>query len=189
MNATLIRDQPNRTTLVPGPRVRRQDSRLRKPSVHSIRDAVKHVRLSCEVLGDQFEPMLEAWFRFLGSHPLVLYYFTQKSYDRPDAPAVRKAFAQWIADTGMVDTENKGQEKVLEPRREHCSPATNRKENADALQSVILRYVLALLYPVTAKQKQHQAWVKSVLQETFVLAASTARDDRRTPTVQSALVT
>jgi hypothetical protein len=145
--------------------------------MHSTRDDVKHVRLSCEVLGDKFAPMLEAWFRFLGSNPLVLFYFTQKSYDRPDAPTVRKAFAQWIADGGNVEVERNGLGDT----------ATQRTESADAVQSAILRYVLALLYPVTAKQKLHQAWVKSVLQETFVLAASTARDDRQEPTALSAL--
>jgi hypothetical protein len=142
--------------------------------VHSNADHVKHVRLSSEVLGKKFEPMLEAWFRFLGSQPLVLYYFTQKSYDRPDAPAVRKAFAEWLADSGNVEFDQKGLGRHDTSYGRHTT-ATNRSEGADVMQRVILRYVLALLYPVTEKQKQHQAWVKSVLQDAFVLAGSTER--------------
>lgn len=190
MNATMIRDNPNRTALAPRPRVRHQDFGLRKKAVPSSRDDVKHVRLSSEVLGEKFEAMLEAWYRFLGSNPLVLCYFTKKSYDRPDAEylaAVRKAFGQWIVESGDVESEQNRLGELHDTSHVH-SAATNWTESAEDMQRVILGYVLALLYPVTPKQKLHQAWVKSVIQETLVLAVSAARDDYRKPTVQSALV-
>lgn len=177
MSATMTEVHPNRFATASSPRVRRPDTGFRKP-VHSTRDDAKHVRLSCEVLGDRFEAMLEAWYRFLGSNPLVLYYFTQKSYDRPDPPAVRKAFARWIVDSENVESEPKEWDESHDTSLGHHSLATDRAESDDAVQSIILRYVLALLYPVTAKQKLHQAWVKSVLQETFASAASTARECR-----------
>jgi hypothetical protein len=134
--------------------------------------------------------MLEAWYRFLGSTPLVLYYFTQKSIERPDPrylAAVRKTFGQWLVESENTEFEQNVLGKDHDESHGYQSTEVNPTEGADALQRVILSYVLALLYPMTAKQREHQAWVKSVLQETFVLAASTARDDRREPADQSAL--
>jgi hypothetical protein len=172
MSATMVSVDRTTTAKISEPREPNRDigRRMRAVPVPSVE--VDHVRLSCGVLGEKYEGMLEAWYRFLGSNPLVLYYFTQKSFDRPDAPAVRQAFAQWLVDGGNARTEQHGPDG-------HHDPASDWTRNPDGADRAILRYVLALLYPITAQQKEHQAWVKSVLQETFQLAGPAATTGAR----------
>ncbi|MGC8878531.1 MAG: protoglobin domain-containing protein, partial [Anaerolineae bacterium] len=61
----------------------------------------KYLRMAGEILEDQVEEILDVWYGFVGSHPHLLYYFTD-GRGNPNSEylaAVRKRFGQWILDT------------------------------------------------------------------------------------------
>ncbi|HQF14505.1 MAG TPA: protoglobin domain-containing protein, partial [Thermogutta sp.] len=61
----------------------------------------KYLRLAGEVLADQIENVLDVWYGFVGSHPHLVFYFTDSKGNANSEylAAVRKRFGQWILDT------------------------------------------------------------------------------------------
>jgi hypothetical protein len=181
MNPTTIPGYTYGTASVPRSPVSLEDFELLKKTVLFNDEDVKSLRLSREVLADQIEAILDVWYGFVADNPHLLVYFTRKADGRPDAgylAAVRKRFGQWIVDTANADYDQKWLDYQLEIGLRHHRTAKNRTDGVDSVDIIHLRYVLALLYPITATlkpflskrghsaeevEKMHQAWVKSVL--------------------------
>ncbi|MGB4069271.1 MAG: protoglobin domain-containing protein [Nitrospira sp.] len=67
---------------------------------------VKYSRLSHDVVKDQVEVILDAWYGFVGSQPHLLQSFLGKSDGKPLGDylgGVRKRFGQWILDTARAE--------------------------------------------------------------------------------------
>lgn len=154
---------------------------LLKQSVLFTDQDVNALRMSREVLRDQIEDVLDVWYGFVGSHPHLLASFVSEKDGKPDAnylAAVRKRFGQWILDTASADYGPEWLDYQYEIGLRHHRSKKNRTDGAAAAEIVPFRYLIALLYPVTATLKpflakrghspeevegMHQAWVKSVL--------------------------
>lgn len=168
------------STLPPSP-LSREEFELLKKTVLFTDDDVGYLKMSHEVLAPQTDAILDVWYGFVASQPQLLYYFSRKTDGQPNGEylaAVRNRFAQWILDTAAANYDQSWLDYQHEIGRRHHRIAKNTADHADAVDHINYRYVLALLYPVTATlkpflakrghsaddvEKMHQAWIKSVL--------------------------
>lgn len=140
----------------------------------------KYLRMAGEVLADQVEEILDVWYGFVGSHPYLLYYFTD-GRDNPNSEylaAVRKRFGQWILDTCKRPYDQGWLNYQQEIGLRHHRTKKNQTDNVASVPIVHHRYMVAFIYPITATikpflakkghsaeevDKMHQAWFKSVV--------------------------
>lgn len=139
------------------------------------------LRQSGEVLRDDIERVLDVWYGFVASKPYLLDAFSDPATGKPDETylaAVRKRFGQWIIDTAAANYDQAWLDYQHEIGRRHHRIGKNRTDGVHAADIVPMRYMLALLYPVTATlkpflaskghpqadvEKMAQAWMKAVL--------------------------
>ncbi|MEE4191633.1 MAG: protoglobin domain-containing protein [Halieaceae bacterium] len=161
------------------------DLELLKKTVLFTQEDEKWLRASRKVLEPQAEAILDIWYGFVGSTPHLLYYF-QNQRGKPDAQylgRVRARFRQWILDTADANYNQDWLNYQYEIARRHHRVAKNRTDAATGPDHIPARYVLGLLYPVTATLKpflensdyspeeidaMHQAWIKSVLMQVIL---------------------
>ena len=138
------------------------------------------LRRSGELLAPQVEEILDVWYGFVGGHPHLLAAFsnTQGQPDQQYLAAVRRRFGRWILDTARATYDQAWLNYQHEIALRHHRRGKNRTDGADAADHIPLRYVLALLVPITTTlrpflakagaapdevEAMHQAWVKAVL--------------------------
>jgi hypothetical protein len=144
-------------------------------------DDARALQTSYEILKDQTDAILDVWYGFVGSHPHLLQYFTRNSDGQPDGAylaAVRKRFGQWILDTASARYDQAWLDYQHEIGLRHHTAKKNATDGADASDIVHFRYLLPLVYPITATlrpflakgghgdeqvERMQQAWLKSVL--------------------------
>ncbi len=154
---------------------------LLKQTVLFGEDDVRALRMSLEVLKPQVDAILDVWYGFVGSTPQLVKYFENNQTGEADGDylaAVRVRFGQWIIDTAEANYDQAWLDYQHEIGLRHHSLKKNQTDNADSVPIVHFRYLVALLYPVTATlkpflekgghsavevEKMHQAWIKSVL--------------------------
>jgi hypothetical protein len=135
-------------------------------------DDLAALRRSGEILAPQVEEVLDVWYGFVGANPHLLAAFTGPD-GQPDQgylAAVRRRFGRWILDTARAEFDQAW---------------------LDYQHEVALRYVLALLVPITTTLKpflaeggagpdeveaMHQAWVKAVLLQVILWGHPYVRD-------------
>jgi len=145
----------------------------------------KWLRKSKAVLAPQAEDILDTWYGFVGNTPHLLYYFNDKS-GKPDGEylaRVRARFIQWIYDSADADYGQDWLNYQYEIGRRHHTVGKNKTDNATGPKIIPMRYVLGLVYPVTATLKpflansdysaedvdaMHQAWTKTVLMQAIL---------------------
>lgn len=143
------------------------------------------LRESKAVLAPHAEEILDTWYGFVGSQPHLLYYFHDAS-GQPDGKyldAVRERFIQWIYDTADANYDQKWLDYQYEIAKRHHRTSKNKTDGATGPDHIPLRYVMALVYPVTGTLKpflergdhtpaevetMHQAWIKAVLLQTIL---------------------
>lgn len=153
---------------------------LLKKSVLFTDEDTAALRQSYEVLKDQTEAILDVWYGFVASNPHLVRYFA-KPGGEPDGrylSAVRARFGQWILDTAKAEYDRSWLDYQHEIGLRHHSTKKNKTDGVDAEPIIHFRYLLALLYPITATlkpflakkgatpeqvDKMQQAWIKSVL--------------------------
>jgi Protoglobin len=143
-------------------------------------DDLAALRRSGEILAGQVEEILDVWYGFVGANPHLLAAFSdaQGQPDQAYLAAVRRRFGRWILDTAAATYDQAWLDYQHEIGRRHHRSGKNRTDGAEAADHIPLRYVLALLVPITATLKpflanggatqdeveaMHQAWVKAVL--------------------------
>ncbi|MCX7602439.1 MAG: protoglobin domain-containing protein [Bryobacteraceae bacterium] len=144
------------------------------------------LRRSKSVLEPQVEQILDVWYGFVGSHPHLVSAFCDPATGQPDAhylEAVRKRFGRWILDTAEARYDQAWLDYQHEIGLRHHRRGKNRTDGARASDHVPFRYLIALLYPVTATlrpflerggaaaeevDRMHQAWIKSVLMQVIL---------------------
>ncbi len=155
----------------------------------------RYLRMAGEVLADQIEEGLDLWYGFVGSHPHLVYYFTdgQGNVNSTYLDAVRKRFGQWILDTCNRPTDQAWLNYQHEIGLRHHRAKKNQTDGVNAVPHIHHRYLVAFIYPITATikpflakkghspdevEKMHQAWFKSVvLQVALWRAAYVAEGD------------
>lgn len=144
-------------------------------------DDAHWLRQSGEILRDHIEEILDVWYGFIASKPYLLEAFTDPASGKPDEAylaAARKRFGRWILDTASANYDQAWLDYQYEIGRRHHRVAKNRTDRVHGPDVVPMRYMLALLYPVTATlepflrskghaaaevQKMRETWTKSVL--------------------------
>jgi len=151
-------------------------------------DDEKYLRMAGQVLADQIEDVLDVWYGFVGSHPHLVYYFTdgQGNANSDYLAAVRKRFGQWILDTCNRPYDQTWLDYAYEIGLRHHRTKKNKTDGVNAVPNVHFRYMVAFIYPITATikpfltkkghsaeevEKMHQAWFKSVVLQVALWSA------------------
>jgi hypothetical protein len=168
------------TSAVPRSPVSPQELELLQATLLLGEDDLAALRRSGEVLALQVEEILDVWYGFVGANPHLLAAFAgpDGQPDQAYLAAVRRRFGRWILDTARADYDPAWLDYQHEIGLRHHRSGKNRTDGARAADHIPLRYVLALLVPITTTLKpflakggaapaevdaMHQAWVKAVL--------------------------
>lgn len=162
------------------------DFELLKKTVLFTADDEAALRKSKAILEPQVEQILDVWYGFVGANPHLVAAFCDPATGQPDThylEAVRKRFGQWILDTAEARYDQAWLDYQHEIGLRHHRAKKNRTDGARGSGHVPFRYLVALLYPVTATlrpflekggasaeevEKMHQAWIKSVLMQVIL---------------------
>jgi hypothetical protein len=153
----------------------------------------KYLRLAGEVLADQIENILDLWYGFVGSHPHLVYYFTDGKGNANNGylTAVRKRFGQWILDTCNRHYDQAWLDYAYEIGLRHHRTKKNKTDSVNSVPNIDHRYLVAFIYPITATikpflankghnseevDKMHQAWFKSVVMQVALWSVPYVRD-------------
>jgi hypothetical protein len=142
---------------------------------------VAALRLSHEVLADQVEEVLDVWYGFVGSHPFLLSYWTDRRTHLPIPEYLvktRARFGQWILDTAAAEYDQAWLDYQYEIGLRHHRSKKNQTDGVASVEHIPYRYLPAFIYPITATlkpflgkkghgpedmEKVHQAWLKVVI--------------------------
>ena len=151
------------------------------------------LRRSSNLLAPQVEAILDVWYGFVGANPHLLAAFRGPD-GQPDEKylaAVRRRFGRWILDTARAEFDQAWLDYQHEIGLRHTRRGKNRTDGVQAADHIPLRYVLALLIPITTTLKpflasggataaevdaMHQAWVKAVLLQVILWSHPYVRD-------------
>jgi Protoglobin len=156
-------------------------------------DDLAALRRSGGVLAPQVEEILDVWYGFVGANPHLLAAFTgpDGQPDQAYLAAVRRRFGRWILDTARAEFDQAWLDYQHEIGLRHTRGKKNQTDGARAADHIPLRYVLALLVPITTTLKpflaggeatpeeveaMHQAWVKAVLLQVILWSHPYVRD-------------
>jgi Protoglobin len=151
------------------------------------------LRRSGDLLAPRVEDILDVWYGFVGANPHLLAAFTgpDGQPDQAYLAAVRRRFGRWILDTARADYDQTWLDYQHEIGLRHHRSGKNRTDGARAADHIPLRYVLALLVPITTTLKpflaeggatpdqveaMYQAWVKAVLLQVILWSYPYVRD-------------
>ena len=151
------------------------------------------LRRSSDLLAPQVEAILDVWYDFVGANPHLLAAFTGPDGQPNQAylAAVRRRFGRWILDTARAEFDQDWLDYQHEIGVRHTRRGKNRTDGVQAADQIPLRYVLALLIPITTTLKpflaegaatpeeveaMHQAWVKAVLLQVILWSQPYVRD-------------
>jgi hypothetical protein len=156
-------------------------------------DDLAALRRSADLLAPRVEEILDVWYGFVGANPHLLAAFSNAD-GQPDQAylaAVRRRFGRWILDTARAQFDQAWLDYQHEIGLRHHRSGKNRTDGARAADHIPLRYVLALLVPITTTLKpflseggaapadvdaMHQAWVKAVLLQVILWSHPYVRD-------------
>jgi Protoglobin len=156
-------------------------------------DDVAALRRSGDILAPQVEDILDVWYGFVGANPHLLAAFTgpDGQPDQAYLAAVRRRFGRWILNTARAEFDQAWLDYQHELGRRHHRSGKNQTDDARAADHIPLRYVLALLVPITTTlrpflagegtsdeevQVMQQAWVKAVLLQVILWSHPYVRD-------------
>ena len=151
------------------------------------------LRRSGDILAPRVEEVLDVWYGFVGANPHLLAAFAgpDGQPDQQYLAAVRRRFGRWILDTARADYGQAWLDYQHEVGLRHHRSGKNRTDGVRAADHIPLRYVLALLVPITTTLKpflaeggaapaeveaMHQAWVKAVLLQVILWSHPYVRD-------------
>jgi hypothetical protein len=138
------------------------------------------LHMAGQVLTDQVEDVLDVWYRFVGSQHALLAQFSGPDGEPSSRylAAVRGRFGQWIRDTCERPWDEQWLAYQHEIGMRHTPYKKNRTDHVESTTHVPLRYLIALIYPITATvrpflensgrpaeeiDKMHEAWRKAVI--------------------------
>jgi hypothetical protein len=156
-------------------------------------DDVRYLKMSHEVLEDQVEDVLDVWYGFVASNPNLVHSFAARDTGEPMGEyleRVRARFGRWILDTASADYDRAWLDYQYEIGLRHHRTKKNQTDGVNAVEVVPLRYLIGLIYPITAtlrpflEKKGHSrdevdamqdAWRKSVILQVALWSQPYAR--------------
>jgi Protoglobin len=181
------------TDAVPRSPVSSEELKLLQQTLLLGEDDLRALRRSKDVLAPHVESVLDVWYGFVGANPHLLAAFTGPD-GQPNQnylAAVRRRFGRWILDTAGAQFDRPWLDYQHEIGVRHTRRGKNRTDGVQAADQIPLRYVLALLIPITATLKpflaeggataddveaMHQAWVKAVLLQVILWSQPYVRE-------------
>jgi Protoglobin len=181
------------TDTVPRSPVSLEELQLLRATLLLGEDDLAALRRSGDLLAPRVEEILDVWYGFVGANPHLLAAFSDPD-GQPDQAylaAVRRRFGRWILDTARADYDQAWLDYQHEIGLRHHRSGKNRTDGARAADHIPLRYVLALLVPITTTLKpflaeggaeadeveaMQQAWVKAVLLQVILWSHPYVRD-------------
>ncbi|TRW47229.1 protoglobin domain-containing protein [Georgenia yuyongxinii] len=162
--------------------VTREELELLKRSVLFGPEDEAALRRAGEVLGGQVEDVLDVWYGFVGANPHLLAEFSTPEGEPVTAylERVRGRFGQWIRDTCARPYDDAWLAYQEEIAERHTPEKKNKTDGVTSVPYVPLRYLIALIYPITATVRDflakgetpaadvdamHEAWRKSVIMQ------------------------
>lgn len=150
-----------------------------KASVMFSADDEKALRQAGEVLDDQVSDVVGAWYDFIASQPHLVAAFSGPDGQVNEAylQRVRPRFEQWVRDVCNRPFDQAWLNYQEEIGLRHVPAKKNVTDDVTAADTVPMRYLIALIYPVTATMRDflgskghseqeveamHQAWFKAV---------------------------
>jgi hypothetical protein len=158
-------------------------------------DDVRYLHMSRDVLADQVEDVLSVWYGFVASNPHLVHYFADRDSGQPIGQyleRVRARFGRWILDTASASYDRAWLDYQHEIGLRHHRTKKNQTDSVHAVENIALRYVVALIYPITAtlrpflEKKGHSreevdamqdAWRKSVILQVALWARPYVNDE------------
>lgn len=141
----------------------------------------QYLRQAGTVLVPQTDAILDVWYGFVGSHPHLLHYFTNKADATPNMDylgRVRARFGQWIKDTTDANYGQDWLNYQHELGMRHTRLGKNKADGVASVEHIHLRYLIAFIVPISATiepflakgdaspdevRKMHAAWTKAVV--------------------------
>jgi hypothetical protein len=168
------------TDAVPRSPVSLEELQLLQATLLLDEDDSAALRRSSDLLAPRVDDILDVWYRFVGANPHLLAAFSgpDRQPNLPYLAAVRRRFRRWILDTARAEFDQAWLDYQHEIGVRHTRRGKNRTDGVQAADHIPLRYVLALLIPITTTLKpflaeggagpeevevMHKAWVKAVL--------------------------
>ncbi len=157
-----------------------KDLELLKQALLFTDEDVHHLRRAGEILKPQTEEILDVWYGFVGSHPHLIHYFSNKQTGEPDQrylARVRARFGKWIEDTTDADYDQAWLDWQHEIGVRHHVSGKNKADDAPSVDQIHLRYIIAFIVPISATikpfltkgdaspeqvEQMHAAWTKAV---------------------------
>ncbi|RME86460.1 MAG: protogloblin ApPgb [Caldilineae bacterium] len=169
-----------------------EDFQKLKATVLFTEDDERYLRMAGDVLEDQIDDVLDLWYNFVGSHPHLVYYFTDPQGEPIGdyLQRVRARFGQWILDTCRRPYDRAWLDYQYEIGLRHHRTKKNQTDGIRSVDHIPLRYLIAFIYPITATirsflekkghsaedvEGMHQAWFKSVTLQTVLWSIPYAR--------------
>ncbi|MFN3995238.1 MAG: protoglobin domain-containing protein [bacterium] len=171
-----------------------EEFELLKKTLLFTEEDVKYLKMAGEVLEDQIDEVLDLWYGYVGSHPHLVYYFTDKNSGQPIneyLSNVRKRFGQWIRDLTKGDYDQNWLNYQYEIAIRHHKSKKNKTDNVNSVEHIPLRYLIAFIFPITftikpflAKkgntaeevEKMYNAWFKAVVLSVILWSYPYAKD-------------
>lgn len=153
------------------------------------------LRKAHDVVKDQIDAILDVWYGFVGNTPHLLAYFCDPKTGQPIGAyldAVRARWGQWILDTCHAEYDDAWLAYQDEIGRRHHRSGKNRTDNVSAAPHIPMRYLLAVVIPISITMKpflakkghppaeveaMHAAWTKSVLLQAILWCRPYANPD------------
>jgi hypothetical protein len=181
------------TDAVPRSPVSLEELQLLQATLLLDEDDCAALRSSADLLTPRVEDILDVWYGFVGANPHLLAAFTgpDGQPNQQYLAAVRRRFGRWILDTARAEFDQAWLDYQYEIGVRHTRRGKNRTDGVQAADQVPLRYLLALLVPVTTTLKpflaeggvspdeveaMHQAWIKAVLLQLILWSQPYVRD-------------
>lgn len=116
-------------------------------------DDVRYLREAGTILVPQSEQILDVWYGFVGSHPHLAHYFSNRRTGELETAylaRVRARFARWIKDTTDANYDQAWLDYQHEVGLRHTRLGKNRTDGAPSVAQVDYRYLPAFIVPITA---------------------------------------
>lgn len=170
-----------------------QNFELLKQTVTLGEEDLRYLRMSHDILKEQLDAILDAWYGILGRNPHLLHYFANRRTNRADPDyldAVRKRFGQWVLDTARAEYDAAWLDYQQEIGLRHTLKK-NKTDNVESVPVVFFRDLLGLYYPLLASlkpflattgaraedvERMAAAWQKSVLLQLILWSQPYVRD-------------
>lgn len=128
------------------------DLELLKTTIFFTDQDVANLRRARAILEPQTNAILDTWYGYVGSNPHLIAYFSAPKTGAADGKylsRVRERFRQWILDTTAANYDQAWLDWNHEIGLRHTRIKKNKTDNANSVDQVNYRYIIAFIYPIT----------------------------------------